>query len=429
VKAAIPTWQLTSEVSVPTAARAPTRPNNLLLEVGVPFRLLQGQVHLETQAHQGVRQWLANFDRVTLCAAVVPETCVDPSMDWTPAGDLVAQGLSIQLFPWSYHIHDHVRNVGNVRRIMRELIPLHTHLCFTTLGWLGMWGSVGCEESRRLGRKYAIWLDWVLHEMPSSRASNPVLGVWKHFQAAMLKRQSLRDVAESSLGLFNGRSVYDGYAAYCRVPRVAHNIHMGLEDLIPTSQLLQRLERKSDTINLICVGRVHEMKGPRHWLTAIQSLLALWRGKRSIRATWLGTGPMIEEMRQLTAQAGLSATVSFPGHQSDRKRLLDTMREADAFVFCNLAPESPRSLIEALMCGLPVFGFESAFALDVLGAHTAAGAFVPVGDTEALARSLAACLDDSAKLRRMALAGRNAGAEFSEEAVFRHRSDLIKEFL
>ena len=412
-----------------TGSSPATQPASLLLEVCVPFRMLNGKVHLEAQAYQGVQRWLDNFDRMTLCAVVVPDPHVDPTMEWIPADELLRGRLAVQLLPWAFRIRDYFAELPRVRRTFQSLIAQHTHLCFSTLGWLGAWGSVGCQEAHGLGRRYAVWLDWVLHQMPPRRSSNPAKYAWLRLQSSMLKHHSLRDIRRSALGLCNGKSVYDGYAQYCSVPKVAHNIHLGTKDIVSSARIQKRLADTRRPMHIVCVGRVHEMKGPRHWLDAIQRLVLDWRGAREIRATWLGAGPLLEEMRQAVAARKLSQYVSFPGHEMSRERLLETLRDAHVFAFCNLTPESPRSLIEALMCGLPIVGFENAFATHLLGAHLAGGAFVHMGDSAALARALGNCLGDPQRLRGMTEAAVAAGTGFSEENVFKHRSDLIKEFL
>jgi glycosyltransferase involved in cell wall biosynthesis len=406
---------------------APAATTRLLLELSLPFRRVQNVLCMEEQAQLGIRRWLENFDHVTLCAPLAPEAHVEPTMQWVPVADLRSDRFQVQPLPWSYHPFDHWRDVGQVRQIMRTLIPQHTHLCFSGLGWLGCWGRIGCEESRSLSRRYAVWLDWVLHAMPARKTSGVLRRGWSQLQLAMVKKLSLRDVAGAALGLFNGKTVYDGYVQYCKVPRIAHNVHLQSGDLVTSAQLEQRRQRRQSSINIVCASRVHEMKGPHHWLEAVRMLTAEWRGAQKLHAAWLGGGPLLTQMRSAVASQGLSQEVEFAGHQADHGRVLQTLRAADLFLFCNLTPESPRVLIEALMSGLPIIGFETEFAKNLLGKHTAGGAFVPMGDTAALARLLGQCLSDPARLEAMTAAAQAAGQLFSEESVFRQRSDYIKQ--
>ena len=81
------------------------------------------------------------------------------------------------------------------------------------------------------------------------------------------------------------------------------------------------------------------------------------------------------------------------------------------------------------MSGLPTVGFTSAYAQGLLGSQTEGGLFVPVGDSAALGRGLARCLADPAHLRRMSRVAYAAGRQYSDVRVFKHRSDLIKEYV
>ena len=42
----------------------------------------------------------------------------------------------------------------------------------------------------------------------------------------------------------------------------------------------------------------------------------------------------------------------------DHDQLLRELKARDVFVFCHKIPESPRCLIEALQCGVPIVGYK-----------------------------------------------------------------------
>jgi glycosyltransferase involved in cell wall biosynthesis len=169
------------------------------------------------------------------------------------------------------------------------------------------------------------------------------------------------------------------------------------------------------------------MKGPLLWIECIERLMNQLAPRIAVEATWIGDGPMLEEARALVRQRGLEEHVFFRGAENDRDRVLGIFRAADLFVFCHLTPESPRCLIEALMSGLPILGFDSAYARDLLS--EGGGATVPVGDTAGLASLISRYAGDEEALRQVSKSALLAGRRFSEESVFRHRAELIKEFL
>ena len=394
------------------------------------FRLHEGVLQVEAQAQQGLLRWLENFPRISVCAPVAPAEHVPPGWDWVPTGPLLeTRGLTIHPLPWSYHPRQHLKTVGKVRQLYRQLIPNHQYLQFSNLGWFGAWGRIGAEEARRIGRPYCVWLDWVVHEVPMKRGGNPIKRIWRRVDIELMKWGSLRDVKRAGLGLFHGLTVYQSYAPYSPVPKIVHDVHLGEADIVKDHALEARLTGDKDRVSILYVGRVHEMKGPRQWLDAVERVIRTANGHLPrVEAKWFGDGPMIEEMRALVRQRGLAASVAFPGNIFVRSAVLEAFQAADLFVFCHLTPESPRCLIEALMSGLPILGFESAYVSDLTSPY-GGSATVPIGDVAALAELVKTFVKDGDARGRLSRAALRSGRQFSEESVFRHRSELIKEFL
>lgn len=405
------------------------RDESLLLELGVPFRIIGQEVCIESQAHNGLARWLDNFSSVTVCAPILPEDASGASENWIAPTSLTASGrLGIAALPWGYDLRAHLTHVHSVRTRFRQLIPQHRYLCFSNLGWLGAWGRIGSETAFELGRPYAVWLDWVLHEMPVRRESNILKRGWRSIQHAMLRRTSLRDIRRASLGLFHGKTVFDGYSGLSKVSEIVHDVHLKDSDIVSRAQLDERLDRNTGPIKILYVGRVHEMKGPWHWLDAMEKVLASWNGPREVCARWVGGGPLLEALRQEVKARNLDAHIHFSGPEMHRASLLEIFRDADVFAFCHVTPESPRCLIEALMSGVPILGFASAYASDLL-ADQAGGQFVPIGDSAGLANLLLRCFQVPGKVREMSLAAYSAGQRYSDVEVFKHRSELIKKYL
>ncbi len=407
--------------------------NSLLLDLPVPFWELDGILQIEAQAYDGLQRWLDNFDQITVCAPLAPVDRVDCTVTWRAANDLLSDGrLRLEPMPWGYHPREHLLQAGRVRRRLRPLIQNHRYLCFSNLGWLGSWGNIAAEEARRIGKPYAVWLDWVLHEMPDQPRRDWPRRAFARFNTAMLKAHSLRAVREAALGLFHGRSVYEAYAPLSRAPHVVHNVHFKRTDIMTQAQLNARLARDAGPIRLGYVGRVHPMKGPIAWIETIDQIIRSAGSRdpssRPITAVWLGDGPLIETARAAVRERGLEDQISFPGAEPDRGRVIEFFRNLDLFVFCHLTPESPRCLIEALMSGLPLLGFDSPYARDLVTPH-GGGAYVDVYDTKGLATLIESHLQDPVLRRSLSMAALRSGQEYSEEDVFRHRSDLIRTHL
>lgn len=167
------------------------------------------------------------------------------------------------------------------------------------------------------------------------------------------------------------------------------------------------------------------MKGPFHWLEVIEHLAA--EGV-DFRARWLGDGPERSAMLERVARMGLEDRVELPGFVGDHAAVLEEMRGAHAFLFCHLTPESPRNLLEALASGCPLLGYGSAYPADLIARH-GGGVLVPMGDAAALAGEAAGLAADRGRLVGLIRAAAADGAPFTDEGVFRHRSELVRRHL
>ena len=401
--------------------------SSLLLDLGVPFRRICGVLHIEAEAHNGIHRWRDNFQRVTVCAPNVPDALADPSFSWLPVDDLLQRGgVAFHELPWAYHPLSHLRHRVEVRDLFRRLIATHRYLCFSNLGWSGAWGNIAARQASRMRRPYAVWLDWVLHEMRPKTGQGGIRKAVGAIRDRLEKRRSLSAVRGAGLGLFHGQTVYDAYAPISRNPQVVHDVHLKRDDVIGRQALFARFERGAGRLRVGYVGRVHEMKGPLQWIDAMERLAGL--RPDGFQATWLGDGPMLDECRRQVVLRGLQDTVFFPGRERDRTKVLEFFRSIDLFAFCHLTQESPRCLVEALMSGVPLVGYESAYARELV-ALNGGGAFVPMGDVGGLAERLAELLLDPPARHSLSIAACASGAHFSDDAVFAHRSDLIKRYL
>ncbi|UFZ01856.1 glycosyltransferase [Bradyrhizobium ontarionense] len=95
------------------------------------------------------------------------------------------------------------------------------------------------------------------------------------------------------------------------------------------------------------------------------------------------------QLRRLVADLGLGDRVHFLGHRGDVPVL---MQAVDAMVHPSIDPEPfGRTLVEAMLAGVPVIATDAGAAPDILE-HGRAGLLVPPGDARALAEALEAVL-------------------------------------
>lgn len=98
-------------------------------------------------------------------------------------------------------------------------------------------------------------------------------------------------------------------------------------------------------MKIVYVGRADPMKGGYDWVSALTGLA---EAGVPFQATWFGEGTDMAGMKAVAAEKNLTDKVAFPGFLRDRASVLESLRDAQVFMFCHKSPESPRCLIEAL---------------------------------------------------------------------------------
>lgn len=408
------------------------QPGSMLLVLPVPFRALpEGTLLVEQQAWNGLERWAENFDRMIVAAPVLPESMLGGrSTRWVAAESLPSRArIDFVRLPWAFRPDHFVKAWRPTRRVLAGLIPRAEYLQFAIGGLFGDWGSVAALEAARQGRRFAVHADRVEDEVVRRTLGNlgVLRGLRKRVEAAAMRLYHRHIIRRCTLGLWHGKDCYDAYARLCAHSYIIHDVHTKPEDILDAAEA----ERKAATAVsapelLICyAGRADAMKGPIDWIRALAR--ARDRDVR-FRATWIGEGPMLEQMRNLAQKLGLSERVSFPGFVAERSRALAVLRSSHLLLFTHLTPESPRCLLEALISATPIVGYRSAFAEELVE-RSGGGLFVPIGDADALGDSISSLWQARERLGALIRAAAISGRRFNDTAVFRWRSELIKQHL
>ncbi len=401
----------------------------LLIYAPVPLHRQDGRLYLEDQACNGLRLWADNFDYLTV---MMPVTDAPLPPSWQPLDNVgpSLDRITVVPLPMAYRPDKFVQQLPHVRRQIRELIAQADYISFAIGGLFGDWGAVACHEAYRMRRPYGIWTDRVESEVTrrmigQGHARESLRARLYHRPMAWLERHLIR---RAHVGFFHGRETFETYAPFCRNPHLVHDIHLKAADHIDPGRLATKVsgaQSGSGPLRIVYTGRADPMKGPQDWVEVLHKVQA---AGVDFQASWIGDGIALDQMRAQIAQSGLGDRVTTPGFLADRGALLETLRAADIFLFCHKTPESPRCLIEALVSGTPIVGYDGAFARDLIHAH-GGGVLSPIHDTDALARQVVALAQSP---RRLADLIRNAaadGAPYDDVSVFRHRSDLIRDHL
>jgi len=406
-------------------------PDSMYLVLPVPFRIAGGSVLVEAQAANGLDRWADNFARIVVAAPVIPETEV-PNLAgfvWRDVETLEHRDRIVcQPLPWAYTPGPFLRQLSATRRLIAESIAQCEHLQFAIGGLVGDWAAIAALEAAKQNRRYAIHTDRVEHELIRQTASS-ASGLRRlkiAVEAPLMKRYHRHIIARCSLGLWHGDDCFRAYSPWCRENHLVHDIHTKQSDLIDDETLARKLDgiRKAPVLQLCYAGRLDPMKAPLQWLRAIAAARDLGA---PLQATWYGEGALIDEARAEAHRLHLDGIVAFPGFVANRATLLAHLRSAHAMVFTHITPESPRNLLESLVSGTPILGYDNAYAVNLLEQH-GGGALVPMHDFSALGAVIAALANDRERLAQLTRQAAQNGRQFTDAAVFAGRSSLIKEF-
>ncbi|HLG81528.1 MAG TPA: glycosyltransferase [Bradyrhizobium sp.] len=161
-------------------------------------------------------------------------------------------------------------------------------------------------------------------------------------------------------------------------------------------------------------------------LVGVFSRLAAWKGQHVLieaLARLPGVGCIVvgdalfgeqayaAGLKQMVLERGLADRVRFLGHRSDVPKL---MKAIDVMVHPSIDPEPfGRTLVEAMLAGVPVVATNAGAAPDILEGGKA-GTLVPPNDAPALASAIAAVLAKPETLRdQLAYASLRAQAQYS----------------
>jgi glycosyltransferase involved in cell wall biosynthesis len=419
-------------LSAKTAVAKPSlSEDGILIVLPVPFRKrADGQLLCEEQATNGIDQWAGNFSHVTVAAPVLSE---DPPQSastvlWRDPETLRHRDkVTLVPLPSAYTPLAFATSFVRTRRTLLEHITRNRYLSFGIGGLIGDWAALGARLAQSRELRYSIHTDRVEHQLLFKLASqkSPLRRLKAQLVGRSMRAYHRGIIRGCALGLWHGSDCFLAYSPWARENHLIHDIHLKPADVIPAADLAAK--RQSATrgrLRIVYAGRLDAMKAPLDWLRALGAARDLGA---EFEAVWLGDGPLHNDFQACLDQLGLRDYVRAPGFISERDTLLNELRRAHIFVFTHVTPESPRCLLEALISGSPIVGYQSAFA-DELTAGRGGGAYVPLGDWHALGAKIAELANHPSRLAGLIAEAAENGSRFNDEAVFRERSELIRRY-
>jgi glycosyltransferase involved in cell wall biosynthesis len=181
------------------------------------------------------------------------------------------------------------------------------------------------------------------------------------------------------------------------------------------------LNTPDGTVVIAVVGRLVAEKGYPELFEAMAGLDAeLWVVGERLASDHAST--IDESLARMESDPALAKRIRLLGYRGD---VADLLHAADIFTLPSHREGMPRSIIEAMFCGLPVV------ATDIRGSREEVvpdetGALVPVQDAPALAEALGRLIRDPALRAAQGAAGRaRALGEFDEARVVAHQLALL----
>lgn len=158
------------------------------------------------------------------------------------------------------------------------------------------------------------------------------------------------------------------------------------------------VQKQPGTFVAAHLAQFHPQKNQRMLFEAF----ARFRG-RPAELWMMGRGPLESTLHEHAQRLGIAGQVRWLGFQANPYPLL---READCLVLSSDYEGLPNVILESLACGTPVCTTRCRFGPEELLEDGVDGWLSPVGDADALAKSLERIVADPARSRQMGAVGR-----------------------
>lgn len=115
---------------------------------------------------------------------------------------------------------------------------------------------------------------------------------------------------------------------------------------VSKNEIRKKLGLKFDDTVLISAGRLEKNKNYK----AVIDALSLVKDQEKIKYLICGVGPSEVELKKYAKEKGVESKILFLGYRED---IIELMKSSDVFLLTSLREGLPRSVMEAMACGLP----------------------------------------------------------------------------
>ena len=210
--------------------------------------------------------------------------------------------------------------------------------CNTPVG-----GMIGRLVGKRYHVKKVIYTAHGFHFYKGAPLFNRTILKWAeqimaHWTDAIITMNEEDYQAAKSFKLKKGGKVYK-----------VHGVGITLDDfkVISVDRSKKRKELGLKDTDIVCIS-AGDLVARKNYGTAIEALAKV--DNKNLHYLICGVGPEKENLEKLVEEKGVASRVHFLGFRTDVKEL---MKISDIFLFTTLQEGMPRSMMEAMACGLP----------------------------------------------------------------------------
>ena len=203
-----------------------------------------------------------------------------------------------------------------------------------------------------------------------------------------------------------------------------HGVGITLDDFkgVNVDRKTKRAELGLNDTDIVCIS-AGDLVARKNYSVAIEALEKT--GKENIHYLICGVGPERDTLEKLAKDKGILNRVHFLGFRTDVKEL---MAISDIFLFTTRQEGMPRSMMEAMACGLPCIASRIRGNVDLLDEEKG-GYLRDTMDSNGFAECLKELADNESLRKKMSEYNLEAIKEYDVEAVKNEIEKIYKENL
>ena len=196
-------------------------------------------------------------------------------------------------------------------------------------------------------------------------------------------------------------------------------IHNGIN----INRFVPKEKENSDDVSILWIGRLVPGKKVEYLIDAIKLLV---HKITNLKLVMIGEGPSKEKIKRKISDLGLDEYIIFKDFILNSE-LQGVYQNSDVFVLPSINEGIPRTILEAMSCGLPVVCTKLPQLTDLI---KGSGLLVPVRDSQALAEAIFRIISDKELAQKLGENGRKKVVDnYSWEDTVNKTINLYEELI